>query len=83
MTSLFSWDNGWFILQPAGKSQRKMFDEEEKKPKKTAGFQNLEFMSVAEIEYYIQTLKAEIQRAEADIARKKASAAAADSFFKS
>ena len=46
------------------------------------GFKNLEFMSVSEIESYIDELKAEIVRAETDIEKKKASASAADSVFK-
>lgn len=40
-------------------------------------------MSIAEIETYITDLRAEILRAEADIKRKQATKAAADSFFKS
>ncbi len=59
-----------------------MFDEELPKPK-TAGFpRNFENMSVSELEDYIDELKAEISRAEDDIARKKASQEAAASVFK-
>lgn len=60
-----------------------MFDEDERKSQKPAGFQNLEALSVAELEEYIASLKAEITRAEEDIKRKKASADAAASVFKS
>jgi uncharacterized small protein (DUF1192 family) len=61
-----------------------MFDEEFK-PRKKPGFEkkNLVDMSVFEIEEYIGELKQEITRAEGDIAKKKASQAAAASIFKS
>ncbi len=60
-----------------------MFDEELPKPK-TEGFpRNFENMSVSELEDYIGELKAEISRAEEDIAKKKASQEAAASVFKS
>ncbi|MCC7305387.1 MAG: DUF1192 family protein [Alphaproteobacteria bacterium] len=61
-----------------------MFDEEFK-PRKKPGFEkrNLVDMSVFEIKEYIGELKEEIQRAEGDIAKKEASAAAAASIFKS
>lgn len=58
-----------------------MFDEEPIK-KKPQGFQNLEFLSVQELEDYIKILEGEIERVRADIARKKASQSAADSIFK-
>ena len=50
--------------------------------KKESGFKVLESMSVDEIEEYIAELRAEIERSEVDIVKKKASAAAADSVFK-
>lgn len=61
-----------------------MFDEEFK-PRKKPGFEkrNLVDMSVFEIEEYIAELKEEIKRAEGDIAKKKASQAAAANVFKS
>ncbi len=60
-----------------------MFDEELPKPK-TAGFpRNFENMSISELEGYIGELRAEIVRAEGDIAKKKASQEAAASIFKS
>jgi uncharacterized small protein (DUF1192 family) len=43
---------------------------------------DLERLSIDELEARIAALKAEIARVEAKIATKKASAAAADSFFK-
>ncbi len=60
-----------------------MFDEEFK-PKKKPGFEKrtLTDMSVFEIEEYIGALKEEIKRAENDIIKKKATQAAAASFFK-
>jgi uncharacterized small protein (DUF1192 family) len=61
-----------------------MFDEEFK-PRKKPGFEkkNLVDMSIDEIEEYIGDLKAEIQRSQDDIVKKKASIAAAASIFKS
>lgn len=60
-----------------------MFDEE--KPKKgVEDFpRNLENLSVAELQTYIEDLHAEIQRVQADIAKKKACQEAAASAFKS
>lgn len=58
-----------------------MFDEEPVK-KTSKGFKSLEAMSIAEIDDYILELKAEIIKAEQNIEKKKASAAAADSVFK-
>jgi len=57
-----------------------MFDDDP--VKKESGFKVLESMSVAEIEDYIAELRVEIERAEADIVKKKAVADAADSVFK-
>jgi uncharacterized small protein (DUF1192 family) len=42
----------------------------------------LDLWGVAELEAYIEELRAEIARAEADIARKGSARAAADAFFK-
>jgi uncharacterized small protein (DUF1192 family) len=43
---------------------------------------NLDRWDVAELEAYIRSLRAEIARAEAEIARKGAHRSAADAFFK-
>lgn len=58
-----------------------MFDdlEPQKKPPK---LKNLEPMSVDELTLYVEELKAEIVRTDAEIAKKKAYASAASSFFK-
>ena len=59
-----------------------MFDDLPK-PKTDSNFpRDLTDMSVDEIEDYIGDLKAEITRAEVDIKTKKASANAAEAFFK-
>lgn len=51
-------------------------------PKKDKDFpRNLENMSVEELELYIQDLHNEIIRVQADMEKKKASRAAADSVF--
>ncbi|MCB9982220.1 MAG: DUF1192 domain-containing protein [Rhodospirillales bacterium] len=60
-----------------------MFDDDLPKPKTAEFPRNLENMSVSELEDYITELKAEISKAEGDITKKKASAEAADSIFKS
>jgi uncharacterized small protein (DUF1192 family) len=54
------------------------FDPKAKKPK----LKNLEPLSLDELEDYITALKTEIERAQTEIGRKKAHAAAASSFFK-
>lgn len=60
-----------------------MNDEDRPRPKPSIfTAPNLETLSVAEDEAYIETLLAEIERVKADIAKKKASREAADSFFK-
>lgn len=59
-----------------------MFDDDLDPKKKPAKFKNLEPMSVDELADYVTSLKEEIARAEAEIARKKAYAQAASSFFK-
>jgi uncharacterized small protein (DUF1192 family) len=43
--------------------------------------QNLDSLSVAELEGYVAALQAEIKRAEAEIAKKSASRAAAEAVF--
>jgi uncharacterized small protein (DUF1192 family) len=60
-----------------------MFDDDRPKPKTQPFPRNLVDMSVAELQEYIGELQAEITRTEADIAKKKASQAAAASVFKS
>lgn len=59
-----------------------MFDEELPKPKTAEFPRNLDNMSVSELEDYITDLKDEIEKVEADIAKKKASQDAAASVFK-
>ena len=61
-----------------------MFDDLEPVKKSSGDFpRNLENMSVDELQEYITEMRAEITRVEADIEKKKASAAAANSVFKS
>ncbi|MFA5592410.1 MAG: DUF1192 domain-containing protein [Micavibrio sp.] len=60
-----------------------MFDDDFPAPDKQKAPRNLERLSVSELESYVESLKAEIIRAEAEISRKRAYAAAASSFFKS
>lgn len=60
-----------------------MFDEEDR-PKRPLRFEPplLDRWDVEELREYIETLKAEIARAEAAIGSKQAQRAAADAFFK-
>ena len=60
-----------------------VFDLEEAPRKKEGGDfpRNLEKMSVAELKDYIQELKAEILRVEADMDKKESSKSLADSVF--
>ena len=58
-------------------------DDDTNKPNTALGFKNLEFMSVEELDEYINELKAEILRAETDRERKKLSREQADGIFKS
>lgn len=60
-----------------------MFDDDRPKPKTASFPRNLVDLSVAELQDYIGDLEAEIERTKADIAKKKASQAAAASIFKS
>lgn len=54
------------------------------RPKKNDSFpRNLVDMSIQELQEYIQDMKVEIARVEADITKKKASIEAAASIFKS
>lgn len=59
-----------------------MFDDdlEPRKPKKT--LKNLEPMSIDELNAYINDMKEEIARTEAEITRKKSHMTAASSLFK-
>ena len=59
-----------------------MFDDEQPKPKTAEFPRNMDNMSVSELEEYIEELRAEIAKAEGDIAKKKASEDAAASAFK-
>ncbi len=59
-----------------------MFDEDLPKPKTTQFPRNLDQMSVDEITAYIEELKAEITRCEADRTQKQGSMSAADALFK-
>lgn len=59
-----------------------MFDDDLDPKKKPTKPKNLEPMSVDELSAYVEALKAEIVRTEAEIGKKKAYASAASSFFK-
>lgn len=59
-----------------------MFDPDLEPQKKAPKLKNLEPMSVDELMAYVEEMKAEITRTEAEIAKKKAYASAASSFFK-
>lgn len=59
-----------------------MFDDDLSPQKKAPKLRNLEPMSVDELAAYVEEMKAEILRTEAEIAKKKAYATAASSFFK-
>ena len=62
----------------------KMFDDDLPIKKKTAEFpRNLDLLSISELEEYVGALKEEIARVENDIGKKKATAEAAASVFKS
>lgn len=60
-----------------------MLEEDMLPQKQTAKLKNLTDMSIAELEQYIEDMKAEIKRVEADIAKKKAVMSAASGLFKS
>ena len=57
-------------------------DDEPKKPANMVIGENLDAISVAELEQRIQALESEIVRLRSEIARKQASRSAADAFFK-
>lgn len=59
-----------------------MFDDDRPKPKTKEFPRNIIDYSVSELDEYIVDLKAEIDRCEADKAKKKASQEAAASVFK-
>ena len=59
-----------------------MLDEDLEPRKKKPGPKPLDNMSVEELEDYIAGMKAEIERADAEIKKKKAYRDAASSFFK-
>ena len=59
-----------------------MFDDDLDPKKKPQKRKDLSTMSVDELMDYVETMKAEIARTEAEIAKKKAYATAASSFFK-
>lgn len=59
-----------------------MFDDDLPVKKTTEFLRNLDNLSVDELEEYIQEMKVEIERVQVDIEKKKASANAADAFFK-
>jgi uncharacterized small protein (DUF1192 family) len=59
-----------------------MFDDDLDPKKKPPKLKDLEKMSVDELIEYVEVMKAEITRTEAEIAKKKAYASAASSFFK-
>jgi uncharacterized small protein (DUF1192 family) len=60
-----------------------MLEEDMLPQKQPAKLKNLTDMSVAELEQYIEDMKAEIKRVEENIAKKKAVMNAASSLFKS
>ena len=57
-------------------------DDAPKKPANMVIGENLDAVSVAELEQRIQALESEIVRLKAEIAKKQASRNAADAFFK-
>lgn len=60
-----------------------MLEEDMLPQKQPAKLKNLTDMSIAELEQYIEDMKAEIKRVEENIAKKKAVMNAASSLFKS
>ena len=57
-------------------------DDAPKKPTSMVIGENLDAISVAELEQRIQSLESEIERLRAEIAKKQASRNAADAFFR-
>jgi uncharacterized small protein (DUF1192 family) len=58
-------------------------DDLPKKPPAMTVGENLDAISLAELEQRVQALESEIARLKAEIARKQASKSAADAFFRS
>lgn len=58
-------------------------DDEPKKPTNMVIGENLDSISVTELEQRIEALDSEISRLRAEIAKKQASRSAADAFFRS
>jgi uncharacterized small protein (DUF1192 family) len=72
------WQNG-----QVPKGARAMdLEDAPKKPTNMVIGENLDAISVAELEQRIQSLESEIERLKAEIAKKHASRNAADAFFK-
>jgi uncharacterized small protein (DUF1192 family) len=72
------WQNG-----KVPKGARAMdLEDAPKKPTNMVIGENLDAISVAELEQRIQSLESEIERLKAEIAKKHASRNAADAFFK-
>lgn len=59
-----------------------LFEDDLEQGKKKPQLRPLDKMSIDELKSWIESLKADIQRAEEEISRKEAHRAAADSFFK-
>ena len=59
-----------------------MWNDEDLPAKTAPKLRNLDPMSVEELREYVGTLQAEIERVEGEIAKKNASKAAAEAFFK-
>lgn len=59
-----------------------MFDEDLEPTRKKSQPRDLEKMSVSELEEYVEDMKAEIERVQGEIGKKKAHAEAASSVFK-
>ncbi len=59
------------------------FEDLPRKPTGVTLGENLDLLSVAELEHRVLALEAEIQRVKAMIASKQASKSAADAFFRS
>lgn len=60
-----------------------MWDDDDKPKNAAQKLKNLDPMSVEDLKEYIEALREEITRAEAEITKKGASKAAAEAFFKS